>query len=690
MPYADKAKKRRSLSVTISISFLSFVLTSLLVSGIMGTLFSFQTQRDIVFSQQQHIAQNAANIVGGFIQEKLIAMEITSEMFNPAFAPIKEQERMLNLLLGHHPAFRQLILINSKKQKSVVVSRLSRQASGNLGNSIERDLYTWFGRDKRYISPVYVDGITSEPMVIIAVPAKDVFGDIQGALVAEVNLKFMWDLMVNLRIGKTGQAYVVDRQGRLIASGDISRVLRGENAGNLKLIREFISNPVSIVEAEVDVFTGINGTTVLGTYIPLGVPDWAVVTELPLSEAYQTVIQLIIIMVIFTLVMAALAGWIGIFLARRLSSPIVNLMETATRIAGGERGLLAEVSGPVEISNLAEAFNSMTAQLREVIGDLEQHGAYLQTTVQKYVEYMAGVGEGRLDSRLVLEEQKSGTDDPLIVLGRQLNETTTNLNIMIEQIRNSSDKIKKHEEKLQIYSERLRKSNTELEQFAYIASHDLQEPLRKIKFFVDRFKTKYSGNLNEEALEYLERTNDAVVRMVKFIQDLLQYARVTTKAKPFERVDLNEIIKGVISDLDIRINETKAEIRTENLPVIDADLLQMRQLFQNIIGNAIKYHLENITPVINLNSRISSDEDNNFCEINITDNGIGFDNKYADQIFGLFQRLHGRSEYEGTGIGLAICKKIVEQHGGVISAAGREGEGAVFSIKLPLKQKAAD
>lgn len=681
-----KNKNPRSLSRTLSIYFFSLVSASLLISGTIGTFFSFRAQQHIVFSQQQLIAQNAANKVTGFIQENFSALETTARLVNPAHTSRNEQDRILNHLLGPHPDFRQLILLNSKKQKSAQISRLSRVGSGELNDNINNDLFAQAVQGKRYISSVYVDKVTSEPMVIMAVPAKNVFGDFRGVLLAEVNLKFMWDLVESLKIGKTGLAYVVDRQGQLIAFGDIARVLRGENAGNLKEVHDFINNPAPADEAEANIFTGINGAKVLGTYVSLGMPDWAVVTELPVAEAYHQVFHTIITTVIFTLIMAAAAGWIGIYLARRLAIPLVSLMQTATRIAGGEMGLQAEVGGPTEISGLATAFNSMTAQLREVIDSLEQRSRYLQTTVRKYVEYMAEVGNGNLDSRIALKEQEGKMDDPLIILGRQLNKTTADLQGMVEQIRDATDNLRKREAELEMYSEKLKKSNTELEQFSYIASHDLQEPLRKIRVFGDRLQEKYSTLLDEKAVDYLQRMNSAVTRMENLIRDLLQYSRVTSKAQPFEAVELNDIIKEVLGDLEIRINETKAEIKTQILPTIDADPLQMRQLFQNIIGNAIKYHRANVPPVVTITSRTTANDNGNYCEINITDNGIGFDNKYAEQIFGLFQRLHGRSEYTGTGIGLSICKKIIEHHKGVIVASSKNGEGSTFCITLPIKQ----
>ena len=681
-------KKSRSLSITLSISFLTLILTSLLISGTIGTFFNFQTQQNIVFSKQQLIAQNAANKVTGFIQDKFSAMETTVSLANPALTSMEEQDKILSHLLGSHYDFRQLVLLNSKKIKTIGVSRLSRVVSGKFNELFENDSFNKASQGKKYISPVYFDKVTSEPMIIMSVPVNDALGDFQGVLMAEVNLKFMWDLVEGMKIGRKGLAYVVDKHGNLIAFGDIARVLKGENISKLNIIREIVDNSVFSNEAKAKLFRGINGTIVLGTYVSLGVPDWAVVTEMPATEAYQLVIQTIIVNIIFTIVMALLAGWISIYLSRRLSEPLVNLMKTALRIADGEIELQAEVKGPIEILNLAKAFNSMTAQLREVISSLEQRSKYLQKTVQKYVKYMFEVGKGKLDSRLALKKQKNKSDDPLIILGQQLNDTTANLQQMIKQIKDTSVKLKQHEEKLLIYSNKLKKSNQELEQFAYVASHDLQEPLRKIQFFGGRLKTNCSSILDEKAIEYVDRMNNGALRMENFIKNLLQYSRVTIKAKPFEPVDLNEVVKEVMDDLEIRIHETKAEITTEKLPIIDADYLQMRQLFQNIIGNSIKYHRTDVTSRININCEIISIEGkNNHCKINIIDNGIGFDNKYSEQIFGLFQQLHGHSEYKGMGIGLSICKKIVEHHNGTIKAFSKIGEGSTFSIQLPLKQK---
>lgn len=258
------------------------------------------------------------------------------------------------------------------------------------------------------------------------------------------------------------------------------------------------------------------------------------------------------------------------------------------------------------------------------------------------------------------------------------------------------------EEKLRLYTTKLEKSNRELQDFAYVASHDLQEPLRKVQAFGDRLQRKCGEMLNEEGQDYIKRMRDASARMQTLINDLLTFSRVTTKAQPFKPIELQKIAGEVASDLEVRIEQTGGSIEIGELPVIDADALQMRQLLQNLIGNALKFHRPEEKPLVKVYAeqlaangasfemngesiKIGGEKD--FCRIVIEDNGIGFDEKYLDRIFTVFQRLHGRSEYEGSGIGLAVCRKIVERHGGQITAKSSPGEGARFYIELPIRQE---
>jgi PAS domain S-box-containing protein len=251
------------------------------------------------------------------------------------------------------------------------------------------------------------------------------------------------------------------------------------------------------------------------------------------------------------------------------------------------------------------------------------------------------------------------------------------------------------EEQLQRFADQLERSNAELQNFASVASHDLQEPLRKIQAFGDRLRSKCGSNLGEQGLDYLQRMQNAAERMQVLIQDLLQLSRVTSRAQPFERCDLNVIVDEVLSDLEVAVERHKAVIEVSGLMPIDADPVQMRQLFQNLIANALKFHKPGEPPVVTITGRIiqvaeasmaeprSADP---LCEIAVKDQGIGFDQKFADQIFIVFQRLHTRTEYEGTGIGLAVCRKITDRHGGRIMAEAAVGKGATFRVVLPVNQ----
>ncbi|WP_334048795.1 sensor histidine kinase [Alteromonas gracilis] len=253
-------------------------------------------------------------------------------------------------------------------------------------------------------------------------------------------------------------------------------------------------------------------------------------------------------------------------------------------------------------------------------------------------------------------------------------------------------KIAERTQELSVFSEELARSNRELEDFAFVASHDLQEPLRKIRAFGNRLESGYNDVIDERGKDYLARMLNAAERMSMLISDLLAFSRVSTRGKEFGEVDLNRAINSVIDDLEIAIEEKSAEINVDDMPVIRGDKSQLEQLFLNLISNALKFQSEGVKPVVSINvtnalpedtSDILISEEYEWIKITVTDNGIGFEQSFAEKIFAPFQRLHGRSEYKGTGIGLAVCRRIVERHNGQINAISKPGEGATFSIILP-------
>jgi signal transduction histidine kinase len=269
---------------------------------------------------------------------------------------------------------------------------------------------------------------------------------------------------------------------------------------------------------------------------------------------------------------------------------------------------------------------------------------------------------------------------------KQANKALEEVNLLLE------DKVKDRTKELTQANKELELNNIELQQYASVASHDLQEPLRKIMTFANMLNDRYVRD-NPDAEQLLKRILASSERMRSLINDLLNYSKLSV-ASPFISADLNNIVEETISDLELSINEKGAQVMIENLPHAEVIPGQMRQVFQNIISNALKFSQKDRPPVIkiwaerihkkDMESEVNLNGD--YLRIYVRDNGIGFDEVFLEKIFTLFQRLHGRTEYEGTGIGLAIVKKIIDKHNGLITAKSAEGEGTTFIIVLPVKQ----
>ena len=332
---------------------------------------------------------------------------------------------------------------------------------------------------------------------------------------------------------------------------------------------------------------------------------------------------------------------------------IVEVNLTAAKQLGMERNIL--IGKPFNLYAAENNREELHLHLRKVFKMQQPHTCEIELN-----------GKGRITRHFQLDSTYLLDSD-----GQNLTRTT---------MTDISDR-KEAEEKLEVFAGRLEQSNQELEQFVFIASHDLQEPLRKIQAFGDMLGNKCSNKLNEQEKDYLSRMQNAAKRMQQLITDLLKYSRVATSGRSLETVDLREAVMEVLSDLELKIERVGANVEVLELPVIKARKSHMRQLFQNLIANALKFHGEQ-QPCLKIYSR-RTDRD---YRIFVEDNGIGFDEACVDRIFRPFQRLHGRSAYEGTGMGLAICRKIVEWNGGSITAKSKPGEGSTFIIIFPLEQ----
>lgn len=483
--------------------------------------------------------------------------------------------------------------------------------------------------------------ITGLPVLPINYPVLNAQGELTGVVSVTLSLEWFSTFLSISSIPPQTNLTVLDRNDIILARFPDPETWVGKTHPNQFLIEEIHQrNGEGNLRT-----TGLDGKsrlygfaplqpTASGVYITVGIAE-----EVAFKDANNVRNRSLIVLFI-AIVLTFVLAWIG---SSMIVRPVNHLVKTSHNLSTGDLRSRVQIKSSIaELDQLAETFNSMADSIEQRV---EQRTRELREANEKLQE------EIRLRRRIE----------------RQLTRNAI----------------------------RLRQSNAALENFAYIASHDLQEPLRKVQAFGSRLQGKYHDVLGQEGDDYLNRMMAATSRMQQLIRDLLSYSRVSSQVKPFVQVDLNQIVKEVITtDLDTQLEETGGKIELEKLPTLEAEPSQMHQLFLNLLHNALKYHHPERPPHVKISvSQIEMDDISDSpggkiksYQISVQDNGIGFDEKYADRIFNLFERLHGRSEYDGTGIGLAICRKIIERHNGTIIATSEAGVGSKFIVTLPANQ----
>jgi methyl-accepting chemotaxis protein len=404
-------KKSMSLTTTLALAFFTLSVVVLLISGIVQIIAYYQTQQETIASKQRLIASDATSQVSGFIQTKIGAMETFTMLSDLSSDSAAKQKELLSGLIGMQSSFHHVALFDVSGRFISGTSKQSQISFDDFIAGIPKDLFTSIKQTDRYISKVYFDGKTMEPKITLAIPQKTALGDIREVLVCEVALKFMWELLASIKIEKTGYAYVVDRSGTMIAFNDSSRVLKAENVSKVKTVADFLKDTEAKGTSGISTYTGIMGTSVVGTYVPLKVPDWAVVVELPVWEAYKQVEATALYSIIVILCMAFLAGILGIFVARRLSIPLLDLTRTASRIAEGDMTLVAAVAGSREIASLGQTFNSMTSQLKSRMDGFRQMNEILREIVTSSKDIVVNLNSSSKEIEAAAQETSASNEN---------------------------------------------------------------------------------------------------------------------------------------------------------------------------------------------------------------------------------------------------------------------------------------
>lgn len=520
-----KTKDLKSLSTTLSIAFITVSGIILLGNTAINTYINYSGNCKLVENQQHIIADEAVKQVKNYIHKKMDMMSSMVLVSDLTEVETEEQKRIMSRLLNVDSSFRQLALINSSGEELSRISRLASSLDGQLTEENIKDLFSNMGYKDFYISSVFIDEMSFEPIILLATPIKDVFGDLKGALIAEINLKFMWDVVSSIKIGKEGTAYVVDRKGNLIAFHDISRVIRGENLLNINLISKFANGENAENDGENNVINSERSKGILGkksviTYVPLGEPDWAIVVEIPVSEADATIIRSIWISIFIIFFGFVFAVFTGIFISKRITRPVIKLRNATRIISEGDLDAQIDVDCNNEIGELALNFNYMVSNINNIIIEIKDA---LKIIMDKSLELKKSSNESAEAAKSVtiaMEQISAGTEEQaheaektseqIYNLGSQIDYAVSKA-MEVEEITESTKKLSiKSKDTIKLLTEKSKETDRITKEFTE-DTRKLNESMEKIQKITDAISaiTKKTSLLSLNATIEAAKAGDA-------------------------------------------------------------------------------------------------------------------------------------------------------------------------------------
>ena len=550
---------------------------------------------------------------------------VMTRLANRAKAPefIAAQKMLRAQLLHMQSVSNMTDIMLADPEGRIVYSNSPRHYLKDLsrGNDAERSAFTQ-GKTGVYFSDIYFDSTEDKRFeMLVTAPSLDLGGVFRGIIVFEVDMSPVYKLIQdNTGLGRTGEVLVGMKTGNRV---EILNPLRHDPKAALSRktsIGDIAGYPIQqalLGKSGAGIAIDYRGEQVIAAWNYIPSMNWGLVAKIDTREAFADVTNLRNLVWMILAIVIVLSAVMAFSMAQSISRPIKQLSEGAAKIGSGNLDLKLAIDQKDEIGRLSRSFEKMTRDLKSITASRDE-------------------------------------------LNKEI------------------DIRKKAETALLKTAEDLARSNKDLEQFAYVASHDLQEPLRAVAGFMGLLKKQFGDAMNETAKEYMDFAVEGAERMQRLIDDLLAYSRVGTKGRKFAMFPMKESFNDAIKNLKIAIDEANASVACGDMPEIYGDASQMTQLLQNLVGNAIKFHGPK-KPEITVTA-LRKDE---HWQISVADNGIGIEPQYFERIFLIFQRLHGRTQYKGTGIGLAVCKRIVERHGGKIWVESKPNEGTVFYFTIP-------